>query len=260
MKKYCFMLLLLCSLFLVVGCEDKEEKGNKKNEEVKENIRDFTEVEEKALMKIVDDLKYLDYFDKSFEIKDLTNQELLRTSISIYNKKSNYSGKYTIRNLEDVAKEYFDYKLVGENVECESHWEDTGGSKYISLFDDYTGTFVYNDEHYGHGGGGFSTEVYNRFKSGEVKDDKYILKVYKLFSGLSTDVMEEDVYYFNSYNNAARNKDKLFKAKYNFETDRLSVDPQDKLDKMEEEKLIIYTYIFEVKNGNYILKSYKIGQ
>lgn len=253
MKKVVLFFVFILSLFLIVGCEDSPKDNEEKNKS-----REVTKDEKEKLVNIIDKMKYLDYYGKSFEVKDLTNQEALRASYNIYT--SIYpNGELKFSKIEEVADNYLGFSLEPEHILCDTHFNILGASDYILLYDSKKDEFVDNDSHLGHGGGGFTTAVYNRFVSGTVLEDVYTIKVYKLFSDLTSDVMDETSYYYSSYSNAQKEVNKLFKTTYNFETNRFDKDPQNVLDNMDTDDLIIYTYTFILDDGNYVLDEYKIG-
>ena len=253
MKRIPMFLFLLLSLLLVVGCDETKNEDEKKQE-----AREVTEVEKEKIINIINKMKYLDYYGKSFEVKDLTNQEALRASYNIYT--AIYpNGELKFSKIEEIADDYLGFSLEPEHILCDTHFNIAGASDYILLYDSKKEEFVDNDSHLGHGGGGFTTAVYNRYVSGTVLEDVYTIKVYKLFSDLTSDVMDETTYYYSTYSNAQKEVNKLFKTTYNFETNRFDKDPQNLLDNMDTDDLVIYTYTFILDDGNYVLDEYKIG-
>ena len=102
-KRFLLMMLLVC-LFLVGGCT-KEEITN--DDSVVVESKELTDKQIDDLMKVVNDLKYMDYYNKDIVPRKLTNQEALRISYEILASEGRaQSGKLKFTDLESVALNY----------------------------------------------------------------------------------------------------------------------------------------------------------
>jgi len=254
-KKIMNFLLIVLSLFLISGCEQKEEKvepGETKQEEKIEekNIeKEMTEEEKNTLLKIIDELKYLDYRGESFKSSDLTNQEVLQFAIT---KVKQVEGT-SFTELENITKKYLGYNIKAENILCVPHYAETPGSKYVYKYNPKTNKYSYDEEHLGHGGGGFMTDIYNRYKDSKIINDEYKITVYKAFSEILGDVWETDDFkYYPTYEDAATEKNELFTSRENKVIK--------KLNEIDASKLTEFTYTFKLENDNFILVSYDINK
>lgn len=247
MKKAYVIFILLISLFLIGGCST-----NIKDEEtVKVEKRELAENEKSSLMEVINKLAYMDYYNKDVVPRNMANQEILRLSYEILALEGKVaSGELNFSDLENVAMNYFGYGLEPENLVCDTHYniQDAGGAD-IMIYNVETGVYTNNSNHLGHGSGGLRTEVYNNYVEGDYTDGTYTIVVNKLFSGLLGEPYDSKLSYYATYGDAINSKNELFKSNM--------ID----LNKFNEyqDKLVKYTYTFQLKDDNYVLTSYKIG-
>ena len=244
------ILIVVCALvlviFIIVGIvliakDDEPElvETPKQKEIVK---RDLTEEEHNSLIKRINELKRLDYLDKSFKPIELSNQEVLQFASTLVNMDGVEFSK-----LEEIAKNYLDFSLEPENLICMTHFNKLGTSDNIYLYDTDTGKFVKNTNHISHKETGYYSNIYNfAVDQGRLEDNKYILKVYKVFS--DTDSKHN---YYKSYGDAVAEKGVL-----SIGTNSLN---ENDIKKYVND-LKIYTYTFELKDNNYVLVNYEIGE
>lgn len=234
MKRKIIIVFLI--LLFVVGC------GRKKENVIEDNsvsVRELTSDEEKALLKRVDELIYLDYLGKSFKVTDLTNQEVLQFIYSLYG-----VDNVTFKTLEEHLSDYLDFPLEPENILCNTHFNILDGSDYRYLYNIYNDKYEINTKHVHHADIGFGADVYNKYVSGKVEGEYYYIEVYKLFSDLYGTGGSS---YYSTYNNASLKEKALYTGK------------GDMWSSVDETLLNKYTYRF-IKNGdNYILKEYEIN-
>lgn len=247
MKNKLFYILLIVVVFLVVGCT----KENTNDVENVVEAKELTESQIDELMNVVNNLKYMDYYNKDIVPRNLTNQEALRISYEILASEGKaQSGKLKFSDLESVALNYLGFSLEPENLICDTHYNiQDGGGADIMIYNVDSGIYYINTKHLGHTGGGLRTEVYNSYHEGNVSGDTYTIVVKKIFSQILGDAVYSKKEYYASYNDASYKRNALF----------VSSDVIEENFKDFDDKLIEYTYKFKLKDGNYILSEYKIG-
>ena len=248
MKKIIIGLVLILCL---CGC------GKRVNENVKEpekniEIRDINEDEKNILMKEIDDLEYLDYYAKSFKVNELTNQEVLQFIFYLY--KDNIANDINFSSLEEYLGNYLDFPLEPENILCNTHFNILGGSDYLYLYSIYDDTYSLNENHNYHPKNGFGSDVFNKYVSGKVEGDKYIVRVNKAFSSILNENRSYNESFYRSYNEASSKENKLFDATYNGSYNKNILKEMEAFD-----DLYIYEYTFKKVNDKYLLVSYEIN-
>ena len=248
MKKKSLIIILILALCFV-GCGKKDDNTKKKKPD---EIRELEKSEINDLMELVD---YLYYFDinpaKSFKTSELTNQEVLLWAAGTRD-----MNGVPFAGLEEKALEYLDFSLEPEHINCMTHFNLLGTSDSIYLYDSNTKTFVKNDSHQKHSDTGYYSYVVNRYVSSQYKNGDYSITFVKLFSdtnavlAMSSDAAKDRNWYTNYFD--AKNKTNVILTKADLS------EAKDKLDKMELDGLVKYTYTFRLKNGRYVLKSYQI--
>ena len=248
MKKRIMLVLFFClSLFVLVGCSEEKEVI----EEEKSIKRDLTTEEINGMMSVINDLKYMDYYNKSIVPVKLNNQEALRISYEVLESKGKVVyGKLTFSELEEVAKNYLGFSLEPENLICDTHFVlESGQGADILIYDVNAGVYNYNNNHLGHGAGGLESVIYNNYISGYELDGSYVVVVKKLFSEILGDVYDESLSYYPSYEDAQNRTNKLFSA--------ISVN-EEYFNEYDSE-LKEYIYTFKLIDDYYVLKSYSIN-
>lgn len=247
MKNKIFIIFILFVMFFITGCENSKKDGNAK---VTNNSRELTKDEINNIMNIIDNLKYMDFYNKDIVPRTLTNQEILRISYEFYIEEGNSSKNLSFSSLEGIANKYLGFGLEPESLTCDTHFniQDDGG-KDIMIYDVNTGNYTYNSSHHNHSTGGLRTKVYNKYVSGSEDSGVYTVKINKLFSDVISDGTNGVLSYYKTYGDAKNKKNELFKTS--------NVD--DNCFNEYADKLVEYTYVFNFIDGNYVLSSYTIG-
>lgn len=247
MKRKLLLVVLLFLPLLLVGC-GKEKEIVKEVTPVKRNL---TTEEINGMMGIINDLEYMDYYNKNIVPVKLNNQEVLRISYEVLESKGKVVyGELTFSELEEVARNYLGFSLEPENLICDTHFVlESGQGADILIYDVDTGIYNYNNKHLGHGAGGLESVVYNSYSSGYELDGTYTIVVKKLFSEILGDIYEESLNYYPSYSDAQNGTNKLFSSS--------NVD--DSYFIQYGDKLKEYTYTFKLVDNHYILTSYTIN-
>ncbi len=249
MKKKLLIILLL--ILIITGC------GKRKNENVVEEkkeieIREINEAEQEALMNKIEELKQLDYNAKSFKVNELTNQEVLQ--FIFYKYRDNVSKSIDFKSLEAYLDNYMEFPLEPENILCMTHFNRLGGSDYIYLYNIYDESFEDNKNHFSHPNNGYGSDIFNKYVSGKVEGDKYIIRVYKVFSSILNEQRDYNVSFYRSYKDAEKKENKLFNTTYN---GRYAIDIEKEMDKYDD--LYVYQYTFKKVDDKYLLVSYEIN-
>jgi len=248
MKKK-ILIVLFVLLFILTGCGNKTEEKDDNNDNVVK-WRDLSEEELNSVLNTIDDLKYLDYYGKSFKPSELTNQEVLRFVSSLIGEVDGVK----FSDLANMADEYLGFSLEPENIICVTHYNILGTSSDLYLYDSSTGTYKYNDNHDGHGGGGFESMIVNKYIDSKTDGENVEVNVYKAFSDILGDITGETYAYYATYEDAGNGENALF-------SNSTYEDATTNLDNLgDSDKLVKYTYKFVLKDGKYVLTEYIINK
>lgn len=243
------ILIVIVSISALSMNKSTEQGGNTNNDKIQENVgvkeevRAINEDEKNDLMNIIDGLNEID--ENVIEVSannPLSDEIILKIAFAKAAQGANFVSLETV-NL--YANKYFDKDVVPKNIPCDL------GDLDLYLYDDSMEGFVYNENHLGHGG--ISRNIFNKFESGTLKGDVYSITVYKAFSNL-TEFYATKLY--PTLEDACDGTNLLWDAS---DEDPDDVDLKSVFDSMDVSKLKKFTYTFEKKNGNYILKSYKMN-
>lgn len=273
----CIFVALLCLCTGILGtytfmCKDKCEtvSENKQNEEEKEGNN--TESKEEGnkeeessylsdyerLVKRIDELAKIEYFNKNFKVEELSNYELL--TIVPQNIKDAYSYGFSLEDANKITKKFYGVEVTGEDIFCEA---DENVKEFI--YDALKKYFVYNNDiegaHSGHGvEGKYNPSVLNRIVHIDVQDNLYIVEVKKAFN-IATGHTGYFTDYYRTYADALNKQNVLFDlelpngAKINDEINNYFVEAE--FNSIDNNRLVSYTYEFEKReDNNFILKSY----
>lgn len=241
MKKKVLISILILVLLLVSGCGEKVQDNFARPKVEKEEL---VEQEISFLMDRIENLKYIDFYGKSFKSSELTNQEILQVLNNTYDELDNVSFK----ELESKALSYFNYYLNPEDILCDTHTYLYSNSDYLYKYDALDKVFKFNTSHTGHKVVGVETKVINKYVDSYKEDDTYTIVVYKVFSELVNSDNSNYSNYYRSYNDAILKSNLLF----------VSNNPENEIDNYTDE-LVKYTYTFVKNEDNYYLSKYMIG-
>lgn len=242
---------------LNAGLAGQSALGNICNCDKGENSNNSNDGSYQDIVRRIDYLSEIEYINRDINnVSELTNQELLKFA-SLYVEKNKNDFSFTLENVNKVLKSYFNRTIdEGEDIKCLV----TREPEFVYLYDSSKKTFKLNEKHSGHGGGHFGDLlVLNRIIDYKIEGSKYIVKVGKAFSTLP-DTGFPDKFY-RTYDDLEKEKNVLFVADiYESEDGEAYSFPLENFNNFPDDKLAIYEYIFEYKNGEYILVSYKIGK
>ena len=234
------VIFIITGIILITKDDDPELIETPKQEEVVK--RDLSQEEHNAILKRVNDLKRLDYLDKSFKPIELSNQEVLQFASTLVDMEGIEFSK-----LEEIAKNYLDFSLEPENLLCMTHFNKLGTSDYSYIYNTDTKKFSKNTNHISHKETGYYSNIYNfAVDQGRFEDNKYIFKVYKVFSDTSAKHN-----YYKSYGDAVLEQNELSVGSNSLNDNDIKKYVND---------LKVYTYTFELKDNNYVLINYEIGE
>lgn len=228
--------------------ETKCEEVEKEEITTKEIFKNEDSKTYESLLSIIKDTSNLEYLDKNFKVEDLTNSEMLRFSINFIEER--YDREFTLNEINKVSLKYFGRRVEGEDIPC-----PVENNVLLFIYDKETKLFKLNKSHGGHGGSGiYSPIVLNRIINIENENNIYTVKVKKAFSLQLNDIGIEEEYY-KTYGDAFNSNNPVF----NITAEEIEKDEfiaETKFNKLPENKLLTYTYVFEKKDDSFILKSY----
>lgn len=214
-----------------------------------QHTKDYEQMLEK-----INDISYLEYTNKNFNTEELSNLEIIKFVLNFIDEK--YDSEFSLNRVNELAEKYFGKKVDGEDVPCIEC-----DNVMLFIYDKDKQVFKLNEEHGSHGVSGiYYPYVLNRITSIENDSNMYTVTVKKAFcvnkgeTGYCTD-------YFKSYEDAINRNDVLFEIN---DTENLmeAIDyyyPEVEFNKISNDKLNTYTYIFEKEsNDNFVLKSYSL--
>lgn len=251
MKKKISILIMVISLLVLTGCQDKKQdiKSNEENsaEEVKE-LKDVT-LDEKEIEEFEEVIDYLpdnkEKFSKSMEAKDLNNQELLDMGIRFPDD----------NNKEDIENKINDF--FGPNIKVKMEDYVCPICNVVQLnYDSSTGTLVFSEDHPGHGGpwGWIEKEILGAQTDGE----KYYIKVGKMYFDLSntTDSFDFSGYKTSKESLNAENAivENIHETKYCTDSNNRCDYKQMMMDNID--KINTYTYVFNKEKDNLYFEGY----
>lgn len=257
MKKSTYIIFYVIGLilFLCIGLgigafvlgDNKESNSNDTN-----NGQFESESSYGRIMKRIDELSYIEYVNKNINsVNDYTNQELLLFATNYVDHSDN---KFSLDEVNEVVKSYFGRTVEGEDIYCLVEFVD--GKEVAYFYDKDSKMFTYNDEHNGHGSVG-TDDLYilNRVVDYHYDGSKYVVKVKKAFSEKPDTGPVRGAF----YRTAEFDDDNVaFESEIIWDTDDNCYSfPEAEFMKVEDDKLVTYEYVFEYKDENYILNSYK---
>lgn len=215
-------------------------------------IRDFyqglkeevTNMEKTSLTTRVEKLEPADWLGKSFKTEDLTNEELLRLGFELFGPTKN-SGFVDI-TFTSLNKTYIRGYFGREDASPKDITCSCG--KVITTYNSGNDTFTWDSEfHYlAH-----RSSVYNEILDMYKVEDKYIVRVYKIFSDTMENSSIDKYNFYSTYNDAVNKENILFTVTTEDEfTSALS--------SLENDKKVLYTLTFK-KDGTFKLVNYEIN-
>lgn len=257
MKKVLLIVLILIlfvctgvgSFFLGTHVTSKDRCVDVKDEVNEEEKKDNTDKEQNnnetlyVNMEVINDALYryssLVLVTRGFDNINTVNVNDLML-FAVYDYDSDLDNEFTLDDLNKVLKKYFDYELSeGQNIMCDVC------ENILYNYDKETKTFkhVEDDSLHGHEGNGLGS--IRRIISVEVDDDgKYVVQTKEAF-GSSPYVITE------YYDDLEEDSELVFE---------LTTDPEfveAEFNKVPNDKLKTFEYVFEVIDNTLVLKSYK---
>lgn len=206
---------------------------------------EVTNLEKTSLINRVEKLEPVDWLGKSFKTSDLTNEELLRLGFSLFGPVKNFG--FIDITFEDLSRTYIKGFLGREdafpqNIVCSC-------DKVISTYNNGNDTFTWNSEfHYlDH-----KSNVYNEILDIYRVEDKYIVKVYKIFSDIMLNSSTMEYNFYSTYNDAINEENVLFTVTN--ESDFTSA-----LEVLDDNKKVLYKLTFK-RDGTFKLVDYEIKE
>lgn len=208
---------------------------------LKEEIK---EIEVTSLNNRLKTLQAADWLGKSFKPSDLTNEELLRVGFEMFGPTKN--SAFVSTTFAGLVRTYINGYFGREDAKPQDITCSCG--KVIATYNSENDKYTWDDEyHYlAH-----KSNVYNDVLDMYKVEDKYIVKVYKIFSDVMMNSSTTEYNFYSTYNDAVNKENILFTVTNESEFTNA-------LDSLDKSKKVLYTLTF-TKNGTFKLVDYKIG-
>lgn len=224
------------------GTSSSNQVTNNGQTSSKVETRTVNSVEKSELMSVINDLALFDEsVDKVDESSPLSNRVILKVAFDMASSKYGVPIYVPITAVNLYSNKYFGKDVVPADIPC--FWdEDNSAIEY--KYDSSTSRFVLDSDHMGHGM--VVANVLNKFESATLNGNIYTVTVYKGFSDSSYNRL------YSTYSDLVNDTNLLL------EQDGSS-NLESAFNSLDVSKLKKFTYTFEKKNGNYILKTYKMN-
>lgn len=270
MKTRFFALLLaLCLCIGLVGCTGNDAEGNPSNnlsqestdgtQDTSEPTDETTEPEVKkeeltedqvtALTKIIGEIAPLDYLGKSVKPAELTNEELLRVCLYIFNPRNSGFDAINANSVTTAkAKTYFGIEelTLDPIITCSC-------GQTIATYNSEKNWYCWSveDTHYLE----HTAEAYNEIIEAYKLEDLYYVELYKIFPDLMKNTNSDQMNFYATYADAEKQENALFSAAN--ETEFTSA-----LEGLDDAKKVKYTYVFKADDSGkkFVLQEYIIGE
>lgn len=209
----------------------------------------LTEDEVTDLTKIIGEIAPLDYLGRSVKTSEITNEEILRIGLYIFNpRNSGFDATNSNLVVTSKAKKYFGI----ENVTLDPSITCSCGqtiATYNSEKDWYC--WSVEDTHYLE----HTAEAYNELIEAYKLEDLYYVELYKIFPDLMKNTTSDQMNFYATYADSEKQENALFSAAN--ETEFTTA-----LDALTDAEKTKYTYIFKLDDSgkNFILQEYMIGE
>lgn len=263
------LLLVLCLCLGFAGCAKNDAADNPSNNLSQESTGDtqgtseptndtsepevkkeeLTEDQITALTKIISEITPLDYLGKSVKPTELTNEELLRVCLYIYNPRhSGFASDTSEWVITRKTEKYFGIENVTLDPTITCPCGQTMAT-YTSDNDCYNWD-VENTHYLEH-----TAEAYNEMIEAYKLEDLYYVELYKIFPDLMKNTNSDQMNFYATYADAEKQENALFTAAN--ETEFASA-----LDELDDTKKVKYTYIFKADDSGkkFVLQEYIIGE
>lgn len=195
-------------------------------------------------------IKYIipvDQIGKSFNVDELTNEELLRYGYFLLGPKKNYGFEHRI-SLEDLNKYYikayfWNKEAVADDIYCSC------GEK-IAYYNETTKEYTWDDQEFHYLD--HSSKTFNEVKEFYKIEDTYIAKVYKIFPDLLMNSSTTQFNFYATYNDAVNQENVLF-------TVTNEDDFTEAVGNLDDSKKVLYTLKFKKESSSLKLVSYEIN-
>lgn len=263
------LLLVLCLCLGFAGCAKNDAADNPSNNPSQESTGDtqgtseptndtselevkkeeLTEDQITALTKIISEITPLDYLGKSVKPTELTNEELLRVCLYIFNPRN--SG-FDAVNADSVttakARTYFGIEkpTLDPTITCSC-------GQTIATYNSEKNWYCWSveDTHYLE----HTAEAYNEMIEAYKFEDLYYVEMYKIFPDLMKNTNSDQMNFYATYADAEKQENVLFSAAN--ETEFATA-----LEGLDNAKKVKYTYVFKADDSGkkFVLQEYIIGE
>lgn len=189
----------------------------------------------------------VDQIAKSFNVDELTNEELLRYGYFLLGPNKNYGFEHRI-SLEELNKyhvaKFWQKEAVADDIYCSC------GEK-IATYNETTKEYTWNDQEFHYLD--HKSKTFNEVKEFYKIEDTYIAEIYKIFPDLLMNSSTTKFNFYATYNDAEKQENALF-------TVTNENDFTKEVEKLEDSKKVLYILKFKREGSFLRLVSYEINK
>lgn len=233
------LIILLLSAIGYIGYFEYQKLSDNKDSNVEKDERE--ELYYSEVVKILDQIDlYNEVFKSQYPINDvqkIDNQLKLNFGFLALKKDQKINNYYKVDDLKEAYYNYFKegFSAIYEDVKCPV------GDGVLYQFDNDKKTFTLD---YGHKHKNITMSTDTYFSSGEIDNNKYIIKTHILYSNYCTDTCNPNGGYYSSYNSCVEGKKPITYKKSEYDSIK--------------EKLPNTIFTFIKDKNNFRLESIKI--
>ena len=262
--------------------KDTEEKEKKKDkEDKKEKLEDASKEDIELMLKVSREFYDFDKDGGSFD--KLVNQDKINLLLKL-EELNLFSDKVTGQRLKDAAKKYFgdDVIVLLEDIKCSAYdslHKQNPEEGMMVKYDSQSDTYIYNDNHPGHGGGSMKSVYSHLYLDNiEKEDNKYLFKIKAYYTeewrnGDTYGPKTKDDNIYLTYDNAGERTNAFITNVSNTYPDICTSEYMDEInanvyecdydklyEKIKKNLKTSYTFIFtRDSNNNLIFEEYKVN-
>ena len=241
------IVLIGVGIFFLLNPAKPNQGGNNNGNNSNSNIA-YDDPIVKGGLDTINKIIEIDNLRKSFDVNDLTNQELLRVgALTVLKDKSDV----TLDEIKQITEKYFNKEVWGESIN-ELYWGEPCSFPAL-VYNDQTNSYSVPDNCIGEIR---KLNTVSKFVSANYDEESKQLTI-TLAHAYSAPSFYDTIYY-KAIENIDDDSAKVFEIAFNPEVDDESkIDPKKELENVSIDNLKNVKYVFEINDDNYILVKYE---